>query len=83
MIIPIVCYTPDCSNRGKAINEVCGVLPDDLDDFFMGYDEDCPEDWCPLCNMLGIAQDPLVEHVWENRYFEPGHDAHLPVASAK
>ncbi len=80
MIIPIVCYTEDCANLGKTINVVRGILPSDVDDFFEGYDGDCAEDWCPTCHVLGVAEDPFMEHEWENRYFEKLPSDHLSFA---
>ena len=70
MIVPIVCWTDGCPNRGTEVNRVHGLNPQDLDLFFEGYDESEPEDHCPLCKELGVAEDPSIEHPWELKYFE-------------
>ena len=46
MVVPIICREPDCVSAGETINEVSGINPQDLDDFY---------------ERLGIAEDPLFE----------------------
>jgi len=70
VIVPIICHEPDCTNNGEVVNEVSGLNPQQLDDFYEGYDESCPEDHCPVCGKLGIAEDPLFEREWEHKYYD-------------
>lgn len=70
MIIPIICCEPDCTGAGEAVNEVAGINPQDLDDLYEAFDEPDPEDYCPFCGKLGIAEDPLFEHEWERKYYD-------------
>lgn len=59
--VPIVCLTGGCAGRGRLVNVVSGLLEEDLDSFYEGYDESCPEDYCPICGELGVADDPVDE----------------------
>ena len=70
MIIPIVCETPGCKDRGRELNQVSGILPPDVNLFFEGYDGSELEDQCLVCGQVGVAQDPILQHQWENKYFD-------------
>lgn len=69
MKVPIVCYTDACSQRGSLVNMVSNISPPDLDGFYEGFMNPDPADFCPACGQLGIAEDPEIEHAWEELYF--------------
>ncbi len=72
MVVPIVCREPGCAGAGETVNEVSGINPQDLDDFYEAFGKPDPEDHCTLCGRLGIAEDPRFEHEWERKYYDRG-----------
>lgn len=59
VVIPIICENNQCSNYGKTINVISEIAEDDLDLFYENYDGSVPEDYCSVCEELGIAEDPM------------------------
>ena len=60
MVIPVVCEEDGCSNYGCIVNHVTGVSFVLLDLFYENYDESEPADYCPVCGVWGVAEDPLL-----------------------
>lgn len=61
LIIPIICENPKCSNFNHLVNEVTGLTNNDLDLFYEGYNGSDEQDYCPICQKLGIAEDYFIE----------------------
>jgi hypothetical protein len=59
--VPVICLTDGCPQRGNLIHVISGIAEDNLDLFFEGFADDCPEDYCPECRQLGVACDPVAE----------------------
>lgn len=60
MKVPIQCGNPECSLRGKVINEVT-INKKGVDAFInaFGHGSEDPPDYCPKCGKLGILQEPV------------------------
>ena len=61
MTVPIICRTTDCPNHGKCINQVSGIAENELDLFYANFVDPEPEDYCPLCGNVGVAEDAEEE----------------------
>lgn len=60
MTIPVRCLTPGCSRIGQIINRISGIDEDELDYFYENWADGAdPEDFCPDCKQLGVAEDPV------------------------
>jgi len=58
--IPIVCENYHCENYGNLVNLVSGVNIEDLDFFYENYSDSVEHDFCPICEELGVAEDPIL-----------------------
>jgi hypothetical protein len=56
--IPIYCEVSDCKNFGKVVNLVSVISEDELDCFYENFADAEDSDICPLCGILGIAEEP-------------------------
>lgn len=58
--IPIVCENEKCENYGNFVNLVSEMEASGVDLFYENYDGSVEEDYCPICGVLGIAEDPIL-----------------------
>lgn len=69
--IPVICMTEGCANRGEAVNVISGIEEEYLEAFYESFGDAEPEDYCPICGELGVAEDPELEEETANGLAAP------------